>query len=419
MGDVGDVVEMTIDGPAQQGASVGRLPDGRACFVPYTLPGERVRVRVVEQRRRWARAELVEVVEASPDRVVAPCPRYGPGRCGGCALQHVHPRRQTELLGTVVGDQLRRIGRLPVTDVPVVRPHDGQGLEYRQRARFAVDTDGHLAFRRAGSHETIAIDDCPLLITEGRALLPRIAAGWRGTRQVSLQLGDDGRAALSVEPGLEPRGRSATPAVPALPDEVAAGVADRGRRRRATGPTVHVQVDGRQLRVGADAFFQPGTAGAAALVELVVERVAPREGQAVLDCYAGVGLFSTALAARGASVTAVERDRAACRHARHNAVGLPITVVCAAVGPGITLDRVPDVVVLDPPRAGAGPAVMRWIAGLGPSRVVSVSCDPATFARDTRTLVDLGYTLDGVVAVDQFTHTGHVEIVGDLTRRPE
>lgn len=405
---VGDIVQLTVDGPAQHGAAVGRLPDGRACFVGYAIPGERIRARVVDERRRWARAELVEVLDPSPDRVRPPCPLFGPGRCGGCTLQHVHPRRQAQLLATVIADQLRRIGRIDVGDVEVVRPHPGEGLGYRSRARFAVDTAGHLAFRRAGSHDTIAVDDCPLLVPAGRALLPRIAAGWAGVREVGLQLGDAGDAALAV---------TASAAEPTIPTQVPCAVSGR-RRRRGRPPAVGVDVRGRILRVSAGSFFQPSVAGAGVLTDLVVDDVAPRTGMHVLDLYAGVGVFAAALAARGADVTAVERDRRSCADARVNTADLPVRVRRAAVGPHIVVDRPVDAVVLDPPRQGAGPDVVRWITGLSPARITSVSCDPATFARDARTLIDQGYQLDRVVGVDQFTHTGHVELVGGFARTP-
>jgi tRNA/tmRNA/rRNA uracil-C5-methylase (TrmA/RlmC/RlmD family) len=402
------VVELTLDGFAHGGSAVGRLPDGTACFVDYAIPGERVRVRVVDRRRRWARAELVEIVTPSPDRVEPPCPLFGPGRCGGCKLQHIAPQRQAELLATVIGDQLRRIGHLDVDDpAEMIRPHGGDGLGYRHRARFAVDPSGHLAFRRTGSHDLIAVGDCPLLAPSARTVLHRIAAGWRGAQEVTLQVGTDGRATLAL--------RANGPVV--APDDTPSG----------GDQSVSFTVAGRTFRASATSFFQTSVAAAEQLVGLVRRLTAVKAGEHVVELYAGVGLLTAALASEGARVTAIESSAAACRDARANTAGLDVTVLRASVSPRIRL-RDPasssevvgpspvDAVVLDPPRRGAGTEVMAWIATLQPARVTYVSCDPATFARDARTLVDHGYMLAEVVGVDQFTHTGHVELVAAFHR---
>jgi tRNA/tmRNA/rRNA uracil-C5-methylase (TrmA/RlmC/RlmD family) len=409
-----EVIELTLDGFAHGGSAVGRLPDGTACFVDYAIPGERVRVRVVDRRRRWARAELVEVVAPSPDRVEPPCPLFGPGRCGGCKLQHIAPRRQAELLTTVIGDQLRRIGHFDVDDpAEMIRPHGEDGLGYRHRARFAVDPSGHLAFRRAGSHDLIAVDDCPLLTVGARKVLRRIAGGWHGAREVTLQVGTDGRAALGVrasasEPAGGDRKVKASAGNVAVPDDTP-----------ATDRRVSYTVAGHTFHAGAASFFQASVAAAEQLAGLVRRLTSVTPGEHVLELYAGVGLLSAALASDGAHVTAVEASTAACRDARANTAGLDVTVVRASAGPHIRLRSPVDAVVLDPPRRGAGPEVMAWIATLRPARVTYVSCDPATFARDARALADHGFALTEVVGVDQFTHTGHVELVAAFHRLDE
>lgn len=394
---VGSVVEMTLDGLAHGGSAVGRLPDGTACFVDYAIPGERVRVRVIARRRRWATAELVEVLDASPDRVDPPCPLFGPGRCGGCKLQHITPRRQAELLADVIADQLRRIGHLDGGGRPqMIRPHGGDGLGYRHRARFAVDASGHLAFRRANSHDLIGVDDCLLLVPSARRALHHSATGWRGAREVLLQVGTDDRAVFAV---MAARGDVVTPD-DVTPDDVSS---DSGK--------VAFTVSGGTFHVDATSFFQASVAAAEHLVDLVRRMAAPAPGEHVLELYAGVGLLTVALAADGARVTAVEANSSACSDARANTAGLDVTVVQADAGRNLGLSDRVDAVVLDPPRRGAGPDVMAWIAALEPQRVIYVSCDPATFARDARVLVDHGFALGQVVGVDQFTHTAHVELV--------
>lgn len=407
--DVADatLVEITLDGFAHGGAAVGRLPDGRACFVDYAIPGERVRARITDDRRRWARATAVEVLDASPDRVAPPCPLFGPGRCGGCTLQHIAPARQAELLSTVIADQVRRIGHLDVPGdgrVPMVTPHGADGLGYRNRARFAVDRSGHLAYRRARSHDLIPVDDCPLLEPAARSALHDIASGWRGTQEVGLQVGTDGRAALAVT--------AAGRRDPGIPSALPAVVRGSRRRDAARGNTaVAYDVAGRRFRAGATSFFQASVAAATVLVDLVRRSVGPRPGLHVVDCYAGVGLFAAALAADGVRVTAIEASAAACDDARANTAGMAVEVLRRDLGVPPRIPWPVDRVVLDPPRTGAGAAVMTWLAGLAPARVTYVSCDPATFARDARVLVDTGYALTAIVGVDQFTHTGHVELV--------
>jgi tRNA/tmRNA/rRNA uracil-C5-methylase (TrmA/RlmC/RlmD family) len=408
IGTAGDV-EIDLHGLTHGGSAVGRLPDGTACFVDYAIPGERVRVRVTDRRKRWARAELLEVITPSPDRVDPPCPLFGPGRCGGCKLQHISPARQAQLLAGVIGDQLRRIGHLDVEDPSeMVRPHRGNGLGYRNRARFAVDRTGHLAFRRAGSHDLIPVDDCPLLTAAGRETLRNTATGWRGARAVRMQVGTDERAVFAVTPG---RGDIA------LPGDAAAVVTGPRRQRSERGdPHAAFTVAGRTFHVHATSFFQASAAAAEHLVALVRRRTAVTEGDHVLELYAGVGLLAAALADDGARVTAVESQAQACRDAERNTAGLDVTIVHAPAGRGVAVAGAVDAVVLDPPRQGADPEVIEWIAELSASRVTYVSCDPATFARDARMLVDRGYRLAEVVGVDQFTHTAHVELVGAFQR---
>lgn len=408
----GGAVELALDGFAHGGAAVGRLPDGRACFVDHGIPGERVRVRIDQQRRRWARGTVVEVLEPSPDRVTPPCPFYGPDRCGGCAMQHIAPARQATLLGDAIAQQIRRIGHLDVPDdtVEVIRPHRPDGLGYRNRARFAITADGRLAFRRARSHDLIAVDDCPLLTAPARTRTAAMAGGWQGASEVQLQVGTDGGATLAVTAG----GGEVV-----VPTDLPAVVRHPGRRdHRRVAPQVRHEVAGRTFMTSATSFFQASVAAAEVLVDLVRSQTPVDDGAHVVDCYAGVGLFSAVLAGDGAHVTAIEADRRACADARHNTRDLPVDVLPRDLTHPPAVTRPVDAVVLDPPRAGAGPEVIAWIAALEPPRVTYVSCDPATFARDARALVDRGFAFVALTGVDQFTHTGHVELVAAFERRP-
>ncbi len=406
-------VELVLDGITHGGEAVGRLPDGKACFVPYAIPGERVRVVVTEQRKRWARARLVAVVEASPDRVAAPCPYFGPERCGGCELQHIDPAAQSALKRRIITEQLQRIGKIadpPVAETVTVRP-----FGYRNRARFGVDAQGRLGFRRAGSHDLVPIDRCLLLEPEVQALREEAGDGWRGTEEVVVRASAEGNRAIVVTPG--PGG---LPPLPAGDAPVALVNFEPARRRGGSGalrgdPALCERVEGvGTFRVSPTSFFQASREGAAVLARLVRAAAAVRPGETALDLHAGVGLFAAVLAGEGASVMAIEADPVAAEDARANLPdGVEVltddveTVVARLAAEG----SYRDVVVLDPPRRGAGSKLCQAMAGLDPRVIVYVSCDPAALARDAALLAHEGYVLASAVPVDQFAQTAQIETV--------
>lgn len=403
--------EIDLHGFTHGGEAVGRLPSGKACFVAYAIPGERVVVEVVEEHKRWARGRLVEVVEPSPDRVPAPCPYFGQDeagepRCGGCALQHIAPERQAQLKRQVVVDQLERIGKLsgpPVEDT--VTPAT---FGYRCSARFAVDEQGRLGFRRWRSNEVLPIDTCILLTAQAQSVRDEAGDGWSGAQEVVVRAGSAGRA-LVVTPG--PGG---LPPLPAGDADVAL-VGTGGAAELRGSARIAMRVGGLDYRVSALSFFQAGEAGAEALVRLVRQEAEIRPGDSALDLYAGVGLFAKPLAVDGATVTAVEAHPDAAADAEHNLAGLPAQVLHEtaeeAVERLIAEGRWHDVIVLDPPRAGAGPALVEQLPRLRPRAVIYVSCDPAALARDAAALVASGLVLERVTPVDQFAQTAAIESV--------
>lgn len=420
-----DHIDIVLHGFTHGAEAVGRLPNGKACFVGHAIPGERVRVEIIEERDRWARARLVAVLEPSPDRIDPPCPHFGPQRCGGCAIQHVAPARQATLKRQVVVDQLERIGG--ISDPPVAATITPGEFAYRNRARFAVDDAGRLGFRRAGTHDVLPIDRCPLLDPAVQAVREEAGDGWQGVEEVSVRAAVAGEgAAMTVTPGpdaLPPLPPGTTPV--ALLDDTGVAHALRG------DPTVVERVAGFDFRISARSFFQANTAGAEVLVAEVRAAAAVQPGDAVADLYAGVGLFSRPLAADGATVVAVEGDAAACEDARHNLANTTAAVVCEPVVAAVrrmaaevraTARPGGDqagfaVVVLDPPRRGAGRDVCGRIATLRPRTIVYVSCDPAALARDARVLTDAGYPLVAAVPVDQFAQTAAIETVATFARR--
>jgi tRNA/tmRNA/rRNA uracil-C5-methylase (TrmA/RlmC/RlmD family) len=420
------LIDIDVDGFTHGAEGVGRLPDGKVCFVAYALPGERVRVRVVEQRKRWARAELVEVLVGSPERVDPPCPYAGPvpaagtPPCGGCLLQHATPRLQAELKQRVVREQLERIGRLP--DPPVAPTQSLAPLGYRNVARFAVRADdGALGFHRLRSGEVVPIDRCLLLHERVQRVRDAAGDGWAGAEEVTV------RAALGT-PDDHPSSRGALVIRPAAEGgiDLAPGdlplalLAASGRSvDLRDGTTIVEHVGGFDFRVSATSFFQSSTEGAEALLRLVRAAAAAGPGDTALDLYAGVGLFARGLAADGAAVTAVESHAQACADAVANLAGTGADVVGAdagaVVGRMVAEGGTVDVVVLDPPRAGAGPQLCAALARLGARTVVYVSCDPAALARDARVLVDSGLRLASAIPVDQFAQTAHIETVATFS----
>jgi len=416
---VGDEVEVDVTTIAHRGHCIARH-EGQVLFVRHALPGERVLARVTETGagERFVRADAVAVLSASPDRVTPPCPWSGPGRCGGCDLQHVSLPRQRQLKADVVREQFSRLARLDVDVTVEPVPGDDGGLDWRTRVEFAVGDDGRAGLRRHRSHEIVAVDHCRIA-APGVDRLRVTGRTWPGTDAVDAVAPSVGDAVAVVVPGGE---------APLVRERVVVGAGGE-----------------REFTLSARGFWQVHPGAAQTFVDAVLEAAAPRAGERALDLYAGVGLFAAALArAVGPSgqVIAIESDAAACAHARDNLADLPqVAVLAARVDDAFGVPRpsrrgsssqrgsrprkpsrstlVPasaDVVVLDPPRTGAGKGVCAEIAAMAPRAVVYVACDPAALARDTAYFADLGYRLDTLRAFDAFPMTHHVECVALLTK---
>jgi tRNA/tmRNA/rRNA uracil-C5-methylase (TrmA/RlmC/RlmD family) len=401
-------------GPVAHGGHCVARHEGRVVFVRHALPGERVVVRVTEDRQPgFCRADAVEVLEASPDRIERPCPYSGPGRCGGCDWQHVAPAAQRELKAAVVREQLTRLAGLPGTDPVVaglvVEELPGGPLRWRSRARFAVDRTGAPGLRRHRSHDVLPLDDCP--ITAEPAAGAVLAHRWPGAGAVDVAIDSAG---VVTTTRLDRRGQPRSTRVLRPGSDVAEEPAGRAGRRAG----------GRDWEVEGTGFWQVHPAAADALVAAVRSFADARPGETVLDLYAGAGLFGGALApavGAGGRVVCVEADPAACEAAAANLADLPQAevwegTVDAEGLAGLLVDvGAPDVVVLDPPRAGAGAAVSRSLAATGARAVVYVACDPASLGRDVAAFAAAGYRLAALRAFDAFPMTAHVECVALLT----
>ena len=346
---VGERFEGVVGPVAHGGHCVLRLEDGPVVFTRHALPGERVVVQIAEgtDGERFWRGDAVEVLEASPDRVEAPCPVAGPDGCGGCDFQHVALPVQRVLKADVVSEQLRRLAGLEVDVTVEPVPGDQDGLRWRTRQRYARLPDGRRAMRKHRSHDLVPVEDC-----------------------------------LIAAPG---------------------------------GPSTTVR--GRAFSVAADGFWQVHPGAPEALVSAVLEALDPQPGESVLDLYAGVGLFAAFVADAAGSrrVVAVEGDRDACEHARRN-LGEGAEVACGPVERVLraAYDEPFDLVVLDPPRAGAKRRVVEQVVARAPRAVAYVACDPAALARDVAIFGEHGYRLSSLRAFDLFPMTHHVECVALL-----
>src|SRR5215469_18150140 len=316
----GDLIEITAEGVAHGGWCVARPPGEPVVFVRHALPGERVVARVTEVTRTLTRADAVEILDASPDRVVPPCPYARPGACGGCDWQHASPPAQRALKAAVVQEQLRRLAKVdrPVTveELPSANPNDPSTLGWRTRLQFAVDDSGRAGLRAHRSHEVVDIDDCLIAHPAIRALeIPRHR--WPGAIAVEALCspGDSGETQLIVVSERRPA---------EVPDVGAESVLSRyGRKLAPVHGRAYLtqQAAGREWRVSAGGFWQVHPAAADTLTTAVLAALEPKPGDSVLDLYCGAGLFAGTLAAavgRDGQVTGVESDEVAVRDARYN-----------------------------------------------------------------------------------------------------
>ena len=402
---------LKLDDISHTGAAVGRH-EGKAVFVPGGIPGEEVRVELVEERSRYTIARLIEVVRPSPERVAPPCEHYG--LCGGCDWQHIAYPAQLRYKERMVRDQLQRLGG--IAD-PVVRPTLGMAdpWAYRNNMQFVVDEDGRLCLLAAGSEEPVAIGACRLLCPELQDVYGELELEFPGLERVVLRgSAATGERMLVLESAGadEPEIEVDRPLSCVLLRPDGSGAVLIGRSY------YHEELGGRRLRVSAGSFFQVNRQQAEALLALVRQYAAPEAGEGVLDLYGGVGTFGLSLAETAARVAVVEESPSAAADARANAEGLEhVEVVQGAVED--VLPRLQGsfaVAITDPPRAGMDRRALEALATLTPARIVYVSCDPGSLARDVRYLAERGYRLVEATPVDMFPQTHHVETVALLKR---
>ncbi len=412
------IIQLELTSAVHGGNAMGKH-HGRPIFVPYAIPGETITARIVDDKRNYAHAEGVELLKASPARVAPECPHFGPGRCGGCQLQHMSYETQLTFKRDVVIDQMKRIGGVKKPDrkvrdtIPSPEPWG-----YRSRAAFHVTPEGKLGFYSPDSSHIEPVDWCYILDPRAMSLLESMELDYSEISQVRVQAGSDGQGMLilSTKDDLAPSLEAD------MPVSVNLLLSDNEPVNLIGESHTHYTLKGRTFRVTAGGFFQVNLGSAAILVDLGVERLYLQGHESVLDLYAGVGLFSAFIADRASLVTLVESYPPAVTDADENLAefdhvdlfeGGVSSVLEALIADG---EGPYDAVVVDPPRAGLEESVIDALGDMKIPNLVYVSCDPATLARDVKRLSKRGYTLQHVQPVDMFPQTHHIECVAHFLR---
>ena len=390
--NVGEKIELFL-------TSWGRLGEAMAChegqdvFVLGGIPGEKVIAEVIRVRRKYVAASVVEVLDSSPVRVVPPCQYYG--ECTGCQWQHLEYSAQLDQKRGKVVDALKRVGGLENIEVLPTLPSPSQ-YSYRNHARFTVSKGGDLGFVNRETRRFVRIDNCMLMHDGINRILGDLQDRCGETTQLAVRAGKDSGDYLVQPPMKNP--------------DIAI----------QTGQKHYLETVGeRTFRVASPSFFQVNIGQAARLIEIVREAVGLSGKEILLDAYTGVGTFAILLAPYVKNVYAIEESSAAVADARENAAGIENVKFLLGKTEEVLADlpERPDVVILDPPRAGCQASALEKLMAIGSPRIVYVSCDPETLARDLKILCAEHYSLDRIQPLDMFPQTHHVECVAVLSLR--
>lgn len=387
---IGDEIEVEIQKIVPRGFGLG-FAEGLTVMVPLAASGDRLRVRIADLKKRVAFAEIVEVVTPGPNRIEPPCPYFG--TCGGCDFQQLNYPAQLAAKVAIIDDCLRRIGKIePANEINVMASPAEFG--YRSRARWHLDRErGAIGYYARNSHDVVDVAACPILTPELEGELTKLREDIRWEDIWADQA------------------------------EIEAASGDGGEVSRFSNDTAHASRDltfssgGFDYKFSSETFFQANKLLIPSLIDAAIGEL---NGDTAFDLYAGVGLFTLPLASKFVAVTAVEGNPKSVRYAKQNVANAGLNNVkiindgVAGFLNGNSKRRV-DLVLLDPPRSGPEPQTINRIAALRPAQISYVSCEPSILARDLRTLIDAGYRIDKITAVDLFPQTHHVETVVRLS----
>ena len=389
---VGDIFESVIEKVAHGGHFIVRH-EGAVFFVRHGIPGEKCRIVITSTGSSFNRADVLEVLEPSIDRVPAPCQYAHRSGCGGCDFQHISLIRQRQLKADVITEQFARIAKM---DIQIDVEEVSGPLHWRTRSIATTNSVGELGFYGARSHTVVPIKDC--LITVDEMKMPELAGRkWKPDVRVEIAASTTGERNIALAPK---RGE--------------------GKARLTEGAHVlHEKVAEKILEVSQDSFWQSHIKAPEILTNAVLEFAQLQLGEHVLDLYGGVGLFTSAMlnvVGGDGSIVLIEGSKSATGDAARNfANSTQVKIITGDVAKHLPRIESAHVVVLDPPREGAGKAVLAQISRLAPRAVVYVACDPAALARDTGYFLELGYSLTKIKAFDLFPMTHHVECVALFT----
>jgi 23S rRNA (uracil1939-C5)-methyltransferase len=406
--------EITLTTLTYGGDAMGRLPDGRAVFIPFGLAGERVRIRLTEEKQNFARGELLEILEPSPDRIAPKCKHFGV--CGGCHYQHLPYEKQLAAKTEILRDQLARIGKIqnPPVEPMVASP---SVWNYRNHVQFHLTEAGELGYVAASAADkelgpVLAIDECHLPEESINAAWPQLEfEPGADVSRVSLRAGAEDDLMLLLE--------SDVPYAPELEIEAGISVAHvfEGHTVVLAGNDhIFIDVKERPFKVSGTSFFQVNTAMAEKMVEHLLSEMPVSASDTLLDLYCGVGLFSAFFASRAGRVIGVESSESACEDFAVNLDEFDNVELYEGAAEEIlpalaSRNSISTYCIVDPPRAGLAPRVVDALRALGPRVIAYVSCDPSTLARDARRLIQGGYRLRQVTPFDLFPQTYHIESI--------
>jgi len=389
----GDLLQVTIEKVAHGGHFIARH-DGAVIFVRHAIPGENCTIQITSTGSSFNRADVVSVEAASEFRVEAPCSFANRNGCGGCDFQHISVEHQRTLKSDVIAEQFSRIAKM---ELRIEVEEVGESTHWRTRAIATTDRNGKLGFYKSRSHSIAPVTDC-IICVEGMNFNEIASRDLKGDVRIEISASNTGERSIALAPT---RGEE--------------------KARLTEGPAVlHENVLGRSLEVSQESFWQSHKKAPEVLTQAVLEFAQLKSGEHVLDLYGGVGLFSAAiLEAVGSTghVDLIEGSKVATADAARNFAAFSnITIATGDAAKLLPRITAADVVVLDPPRDGAGKEAVAHIARLAPRAIVYVACDPAALARDTAYLADHSYSLVKVRAFDLFPMTHHIECVALYAR---
>ena len=388
--EVGQVIELVI-GPIAHGGHFVARHNGQVIFVRHGITNELVKIKITAVSSKIAHADVIEVLTAAPSRVSAPC-QYA-GKCGGCDFQHIDLATQRKLKAEIIKEQFMRIGKidlsLPGFNLEVIEVEPSDGLHWRTRMDFAVSPDGKIGFFGARSNEVVEISQC--LIADERMNVSELAArSWKSDARVEVAVSSTSEVSVMRS------GRS------------------------ISGPTQIVeQVGGNSFKISPEAFWQSHKSAPVTLVKAALAQLGVKSNDHVCDLYSGVGLFAAAILkelGEQGFITLIESDKSAVADSRRVFLNKSnVKILQGLVAQQLPIVKRADLILLDPPRTGAGEVVIKQLIKLKPRKIVYVACDPAALARDSKTLIDAGYKLDHISAYDLFPMTQHIECVAGFS----